>query len=146
MVRRMSERIQAVVFVVGLVTVLAGLYSVAQMSQPLPIPAAKVQGVSLEVEGDGWFIRYSPPWTVNNTAFGILSEASATLGFSLSYEVYEVPQGVFVTEINGSGNGEGGRYWQYWVNGTYEGVAADHRGLRGGETVLWRFSIPQEGG
>jgi len=143
---RASERVQAIVFVAILVTAIAGLYAVAQRSQPPSVPAAEVRLVSLEVEGDGWSIQYRPPVTVNNTAFGILREASATLDFSLTHQLYEVPQGVFVTEINGSANGEGGRYWQYWVNGMYESVAADHRALRDGDTVLWSFSIPQEGG
>lgn len=146
MALRVSERVQAVVFVAILVTAIAGLYAVAQRSQPPPVPAAEVRLVSLEVAGDGWSMHYRPPVTVNNTAFGILREASATLAFSLTYQLYEVPQGVFVTEINGSANGEGGRYWQYWVNGTYQNVAADHRALQEGDTVLWRFSIPQEGG
>lgn len=146
MVLRVSERVQAIVFVAILVTAIAGLYAFAQGFQPSPVPTVKVRLVSLEVEGDGWSIHYRPPVTVNNTAFGILREASATLDFSLTYQLYEVPQGVFVTEINGSVNGEGGRYWQYWVDGAYENVAADHRALREGETVLWSFSIPQEGG
>ena len=143
---RMSERVQAFVFVAILVTAIAGLYAVAQRAQPQLVVAAEARLVSLDVEGDGWSIHYRPSVTLNNTAFGVLREASAILDFPLTYQAYEVPQGVFVTEINGSVNGEGGRYWQYWVNGTYESVAADHRGLRGGETVLWRFSIPQEGG
>lgn len=142
----MSERVQALVFVAILVTAITGLYAIAQQSQPRPVVAAEARLVSLDVEGDGWSIHYRPSVTVNNTAFGVLREASAHLDFSFTYQVYEVPPGVFVTEINGSVNGEGGRYWQYWVNGTYESVAADHRGLQGGETVLWRFSIPMEDG
>lgn len=146
MALRVSERVQALVFVAVLVSAIAGLYAVAQQTQPRSVPRADARLVSLEIEGVGWSIHYRPPVTVNNTAFGVLREASAALDFSLTYQAYEVPQGVFVTEINGSANGVGGRYWQYWVNGTYESVAADHRVLRGGETVLWRFSIPQEGG
>jgi len=84
--------------------------------------------------------------TTNNTAFAILREASVALGFSLTYVPYEIPKGVFVTGINGSANGDGGRYWQYWVDGTYGTVAADHQALRDGAVVLWTFSIPSGGG
>src|SRR5439155_1089171 len=99
-----------------------------------------------DVQGEGWSIRYQPVATTNNTAFGILREASVTLGFSLTYVPYEIPKGVFVTGINGSMNGDGGRYWQYWVDGTYGTVAADHKGLGDGDVVQWTFSTPSEGG
>ena len=144
--RRMSERVQALVFVAILVAAIAGLYAVAQVLQPAAVPTSEVRSVHLEIEGNGWSIQYRPSLTVNNTAFAILQEASVRLGFSLRYQPYELPQGVFVIGINGSMNGEGGRYWQYWVNGVYERVAADHRGLVDGDLVVWKFSVPQEGG
>src|SRR5205807_2274536 len=100
----------------------------------------------LDVQGEGWSIRYEPVATTNNTAFAILQEASVALGFSLTYVPYEIPNGVFVTGINGSMNGDGGRYWQYWVDGTYGAVAADHQGLRDGDVVQWTFSVHSGGG
>lgn len=136
----MNERVQAVVFVAILVAAIAGLYLAAESFQPLPIPASRVQVVSLNIEGDNWSIEYRTPETRNNTAFGILQEASVTLGFSLAYRWYEVPQGVLVTGINGSINGDGGRNWLYWVNGVYGTVAADRQALQDGDTVVWRFS------
>lgn len=128
-----------------LVTAIVAVYAVAQRFQPPPVPTAEVRFVSLDVIGAGWSIHYEPETTVNNTAFAILQEASVRLGFSLAYEWFDVPPGIFVTGINGSLNGAGARYWQYWVNGIYENVAADHRGLQDGDGVVWRFSIPQEG-
>jgi hypothetical protein len=145
-VPKLSERVQAVVFVAVVVAAIAGLYAAAQNFQPAAVPSAIVHHPRLDVQGVGWSIRYAPIETPNNTAFGILQEAAARLGFSLAYVPYEIPKGMFVTAINGSVNGEGGRYWQYWVGGAYGTVAADHEILRDGDVVLWTFSPSLEGG
>ncbi len=146
MVRRLSERTQAIVFLVVLCTGLAGLYGWVQASQPRPVPVLQVTGVSLAIDGASWAIQYGPVTTTNNTAFAILKEASQRLHFSLNVTEYSVPSAVFVNMINGSWNGQGGLYWQYWVNGTYGNVGADHYGLSDGSQVLWRFTTNQEGG
>src|SRR5436853_5039510 len=145
-VLRLSERVQAVAFVAILIVAVAGLYAVVQAWQPAAIQTLIVRHARLDVKGEAWSIRYEPAATANNTAFGILREASASLGFSVTYVPYEIPKGVFVTGINGSMNGDGGRYWQYWVDGTYGTLAADHQALHDGAVVLWTFSIPSEGG
>ena len=146
MVRRLSERAQAVAFVALLVAAIAGLYATAQVMQPAAVPVVAVHSPRLEIAGSGWTIQYAPNRTTNNTAFGLLMEASAVLAFPVQYQMYEIPKGVFVLGINGSTNGDGGRYWQYWVNGVYGVVAADHQGLRDGDSVTWRYLVPQEGG
>jgi len=143
---RLSERVQAIAFVAIVVLAVAGLYAAVQSLQPAAVQPLVIQHARLDVQGDGWSIRYEPVATANNTAFGILREASAVLGFSLTYVPYEIPKGVFVTAINGSVNGDGGRYWEYWVDATYGTVAADHLGLHDGDLVRWTFSIPKEGG
>ncbi len=146
MVLRPSERAQAVAFVAIMIVAVAGLYAVVQALPPAAVQTLVIRHARLDVQGEGWSIRYEPLATTNNTAFGILREASVALGFSLTYVPYEIPKGVFVTGINGSMNGDGGRYWQYWVDGSYGSVAADHQGLHDGDVVLWMFSIPSEGG
>lgn len=146
MVFKVSERVQAVLFVAILVGAIAGLYATAQSLQPAVVPRYNVHLVKLNVQGEPWTIAYRPIATANNTVFTLLREASAKIGFSFAYVPYRMPDGVFVTAINGSANGDGGRFWEYWVNGVYGKVAADHQGLQDGDVVLWKFSIPQEGG
>jgi hypothetical protein len=124
---------------------IAGLYGWIQVSQPPPVRAAGVTGVSLVVNGAGWTIRYGPVATTNNTAFGILLEAARQLGFSVHWINYTLPAGVFVISINGSANGQGGEFWQFWVNGVYAGAAADHVALSDGATVTWAFTTDQGG-
>ncbi len=146
MVPRLSERQQAIVFAAILIAAIAGLYATTQLMQPVRVRAAAVHLVRLDVDGAGWPIEYAPLTTTNNTPFGLLLEASANMGFPLAYVWYQIPQGVFVTAINGSVNGEGGRYWQYWVSGAYGDVAADVKALHDNDTVLWKFVSSVEGG
>jgi hypothetical protein len=143
---RVSERSQAVVFAAILITAIAGLYAATQLLQPASVSTYVVHLAQLDVRGSGWSIHYAAIATANNTAFGLLHEASTRLGFSLTYVPYEIPKGVFVTGINGSVNGEGGRFWQYWVNGQYANLAADHLALHDHDVVLWKFIAAQEGG
>jgi Domain of unknown function (DUF4430) len=142
---RLSERQQAIIFVAILIAAIAGLYATTQEIQPVPVRASAVYLVRLDVEGAGWSIEYAPPATMNNTAFGLLVEASAKLGFTVAYVWYQIPQGVFVTAINGSVNGEGSRFWLYQVNGVYPSLAADHQALHDDDVVRWTFSASQDG-
>lgn len=145
MVRRLSERTQAIVFVVVLGTAIAGLYGWVQAAQPQPVPAATVSDVSLVVDGANWTIRYGPATTANNTAYGILMEAADRLHFTVDSRLYSFPRGVFVIAINGSANAPGGLGWQYWVSGVYGDRAADLFPLHNGDTVVWRYTTDQEG-
>ena len=144
MALRLSERQQAILFAAILIAAITGLYATTLLLQPTPVQASVVRLVRLDVEGVGWSIQYAPLTTNNNTAFGLLLEASAKLAFPVAYVWYQIPQGVFVTAINGSSNGEG-RYWLYQVNGLYPNIAADHRALHDDDIVRWSFSTAQEG-
>ncbi|HEX9341862.1 MAG TPA: DUF4430 domain-containing protein [Thermoplasmata archaeon] len=142
----MNERRQAILLVVLLIPAIAGLYAATQLIQPAPVQPSVVRAVRLEAVGVDWTIVYDAILTTNNTAFSLLMEASHALGFPVAYVPYGVPRGMFVTAINGSVNGEGNRYWQYWVGGAYGDVAADLKPLRDGDTVLWKFVLSVEGG
>ena len=139
------ERWQAVAFTVILIAAIAGLYATTLLLQPASVTPSVVHAATLDVRGASSTIRYRPLTTTNNTAFDLLREASVRLGFPIAYVPYAIPKGIFVTSINGSTNGDGGSYWQYWVNGIYGTVAADHAVLHDGDAVLWTFSVPQEG-
>lgn len=146
MARRLRERTKAVVFLVALAVTVAGLIAYVRASQPPPVPHTSIADVVLLVQGTGWTLRYAPSETVNNTVFTLLMEAADRLGFTVEYQAYLVPHGVFVTAINGtvSGQGPSPRYWQYWVSGVYGDVAADVFAIHGGDTVLWNYTIPME--
>jgi len=142
---KLSEQQKALVFVAALAVAIALLYASIQVAQPGPVASRHVARVSLVVDAGAWRIEYAAATTTNNTVFGLLLEASHRIGFSVQYIRYAIPDGVYVTGINGTMNGRDGRYWQYWVNGVYGDVAADHKEIRDGDAVLWRFTAPQEG-
>ena len=145
MARRLSERTQAAIFLVALGVAIVGLYSWAQASQAPPVPANQVSGVRLLVDAGSWRISYAPVTTRNNTAFGLLLEASHRFHFAVVYQNYSVPAGVFVISINGTANTAGGSGWQYWVGTAYGDRAANLYPLSNGTIVTWRFTADQGG-
>lgn len=48
--------------------------------------------------------------------------------------------GAFVKQIGDKANGQDGKFWQYYVNGTQPMIAADRLEVKGGEIILWTFS------
>ncbi|MFA5892237.1 MAG: DUF4430 domain-containing protein [Actinomycetota bacterium] len=55
--------------------------------------------------------------------------------------------GLLVESINGSANGQGTLWWQYWVNDAYGDFGADRKVLSEGNPVLWVFrAYPPTGG
>ncbi len=72
------------------------------------------------------------------TPFEALENACALAGWDMDYENYSY--GRLVTSVNGVTNGEGGAYWQYWVNDEYATVSSDSYRLSEGDIVVWSFS------
>lgn len=145
MPRRLSERTKAVIFLVVLGITIAGLYGWAQASQAPRVQPDIVRGVRLLVDSGTWTIRYGPVTTTNNTAFGLLLEASARLHFTVLYQNYSLPQGVFIIAINGTANTAAGPGWQYWVGTSYGDRAANLYPLSSDTNVTWRFTADQGG-
>lgn len=147
MLRELSQRTQAVIFLVAVGTAIAGMYGIVQATQPPPVPAETVRNVSLVVETPDWTITYGPVTTTNNTVYGILIEASHRLHFTVDPPTTNgsFPNEVFVTAINGTTNGQGQLWWQYWVNDVYGNTAANLYALHDGDHVAWRFTANQEG-
>ncbi len=143
---KLTERQQAAVFALVLALAIAALYTYIKESQPPPVQRASEVRVSLAIEGASWSTGYRNVSTLNNTVFGILLEASQRLHFQVKWITYTVPEGVFVTSINGTDNGAGGKFWQYWVDGGYGDRAADKKQIFDGDLVVWKFDVPQEGG
>lgn len=146
MAPRSLERRWAVVFAVALVLSVGGLYGYIRSSQPAAVAPRGPVVVTLAIEEVGWTLHYGPVSTTNNTVFGLLREASERMHFEVRYVTYTIPEGVLVTSINGTANGSGGRFWQYWVDGHYGDRAADRREITDGASVVWTFTIPQGGG
>lgn len=126
------------------VSLTAIFVTVQGMQPPAVVSRGEIQA-SLRIETSMWTITYLNVTTTNNTVFGLLREASERLDFPVRWVTYSIPDGVFVLEINGTANGDGGFYWQYWVDGVYGDRAADKKEVFNGDEVIWRHDDPREG-
>ena len=123
-----------------------GLIAAAQTFRSHPPALAGDIALSMTIEGAGWTITYSSNETRNNTVHLFLLEAARALHFAVQWTNWSPPySAVFVDAINGSMNGDGGRWWVFWVDGAYGNTAADLTFLHGGESILWRFTTPEGG-
>ncbi|MBI3589174.1 MAG: DUF4430 domain-containing protein [Candidatus Liptonbacteria bacterium] len=50
------------------------------------------------------------------------------------------PLGRMIVSVNGFKNGEGGKYWQYWVNGKYAEVGVSSYKPQPGDLIEWKFT------
>jgi len=142
----LRERAKAALLATVIVVAASGLILGAQMFRPQAPALAQGIVLSMEIDGPGWTINYSNPETRNNTVFLFLLEAARTLHFAVEWSNWSPPySAVFVDAIGGAHNGDGGRWWVFWVDGAYGTTAADLTVLHGGETILWRFTVPEGG-
>ncbi len=145
--REWSERRKAVAFGAVLVASILGLLAAGQALNRVDVSAHPiVAGVSMRIEGAGSVLWYNATATQNVTAFAFLLEAAAARGFSVAWFSWGPPlNGVLVTSIGGDANGQGNRYWQFWVDGQYARAGADHVVLHDGAFIEWRFVPSVEG-
>jgi len=129
----------AATFIIILAFSIIGLLILSNATNPHVSIPEKPINVSLVIKGEGWTIEYNAS-TKNNTAFSLLKEASQKLNFTVGYTQYKIFDSVLVEEINGSKSGNGGLWWQYWVNGNYGEVGSDNKEVKDGDVVEWRFA------
>lgn len=140
------ERAKAALLAAAIVVSAMGLVLGAQAFRPRPPTLTSGIALSLTIEGPGWTIDFVRNDTRNNTVFLFLVEAARTLSFALVWSNWSPPySAVFIDAIDGAWNGEAHRWWVFWVDGAYANTAADLTVLRGGESILWRFVIPEGG-
>ena len=78
------------------------------------------------------------------TVFDVLKKVSEKSNIELNYN-NNYSFGVFIESIGGIKNGDGGKYWQYYINGVLGDAAADKKVLKEGDSVEWRFEeVPFE--
>ena len=144
--REWSERRKAIAFAAVLAISVAGLLSAGQFLNRVDVSnVPSISGVRLHLEGAMWSLWYNATATQNVTAFTFLLEAAAVRGFHVTWAQWTPPlSAVFVQSIAGDVNGADGRYWQFWIDGRYAAVGADHAVLHDGAFVEWRFVPSQE--
>ena len=76
------------------------------------------------------------------TLLPVMSRLLAEAGIPFVSTTYR-GLGVLVTRIGSRKNGDGGKYWQYWVNDRHPDVGADQYVLAPGDVVEWKFTAFQ---
>lgn len=71
------------------------------------------------------------------SAFDLLKEGAEKLALPLKTKNYDI--GIFIEAIGDKENGQGGKYWLYYVNGEMPMVAADKNELKSGDKVEFKF-------
>ena len=71
------------------------------------------------------------------TAFDVLKQEADSAGLVLKTKTYDI--GVLVEAIGEKENGQDGKYWMYYVNGTMPMVAADKQAVNPGDNIEFKF-------
>lgn len=71
------------------------------------------------------------------TAFDVLKEICEKNNIEISSAQYDI--GVFIKSIAGRENGEGNKYWIFYVNGEMSQSAADKKIVNAGDAIEFRF-------
>ena len=112
----------------------------SQSSTPPTSPAETANMVILNIDyGNGNTTSYEEPMIENQTAFGLLKNATDKNNIKLEYKQYDF--GVLIETINGVANSKD-KAWIYFVNGKSANVGADKYQLKPGDTVEWKYITP----
>lgn len=131
---------RALLFVAILSLSIISLWVLAYRLSPPEVESAD-HGLELHlfIDGGEWTVNYETVTEENNTVFLLLLEAARVLTFSVEWTYWEGYSGIKIDSINGYEDGDGGFYWQYWVNGQLGEVAADKKELKDFDRVEWIF-------
>lgn len=72
------------------------------------------------------------------TAFDLLKEGSERLDLALETKSYE-DMGALVEAIGDKRNGQGGKYWLYYLNNEMPMVSVDNQEIKAGDRVEFKF-------
>ena len=89
--------------------------------------------------GDGQVKSYSRKIYEGETLFELIHRMEIENEVQLSYKTFP-GLGNLITKIGEKENGEGGAYWQYWINGEYAKIGASEFIPHEGDSILWKFS------
>ena len=94
--------------------------------------------VSLIIDyGEGEVDSFQSDFKEGMTAFDLLKEKTEESGLALEAETYDI--GVLIKTIGGKENGQGGKYWLYYINEEMPMVSADKQELKPEDKVEFRF-------
>jgi len=102
-------------------------------------------GVVIVIHGEGWTVTDNLIIYEEESVFSILEKITSDNGLAMEYTYYEDFDSVLIDSINGDINGNGGKYWQYYINHeeTPPMVGSDKYTVSNGDYIEWIFeTIP----
>ncbi len=131
--------------IIGIISITAA-FAMGAMTQvlekdlsmmPLGADISKAEGITLLIDtGEGSAQKYETEKN-QSTAFEVLDQVSKRYNFEISSTQYET--GIFIKSIAAKENGEGNKYWIFYVNGKMAQVSADKQVVKAGDIVEFRF-------
>lgn len=91
------------------------------------------------IRGNGWTIECMNVSIENDTIYSLLCRCASERGFVVNATYSEAYGSIYVEEINGTSNGQDGKYWMYYINGELVWESSDRQAVSNGDVVEWRF-------
>lgn len=104
----------------------------------LPAPTAQNDAFRLNIYFDGGKKSYEVKTDGRENLFNRMKKELAREKVKFAYRRYP-GLGVMINQIGDNKNGDGGRYWQFWVNGKFSAVGAGEYIVKPGDAVEWKF-------
>lgn len=124
----------------------AGAVGIYFFTQPAVAPENTVEAglFSLVIDyGDRSDAYEDISFEAGETLFSATQKLADANGLAFEYEDYG-DMGMLITGLGGRLGGEGGAYWQYWVNGFYAQVGASAYQLQDGDQIEWKLTDAQQ--
>lgn len=93
----------------------------------------------MKIVSSDWNLEYMNVNTENVTVADFLFECANHNNFTVKKKYWKGYKSFLIEAINGIENGEGDRYWQYYVNGKFADVGCSNYFLHDNDVVEWRF-------
>lgn len=98
-----------------------------------------VENVSMKIDAPTWTMSYMNVTTKNVTVADFLYECANQYNFTVKAKYYQSYDSLFIEAINGTENGDDGKYWQYYVNNEFAEVGCSDYFLSDNDVVEWQF-------
>lgn len=91
--------------------------------------------------GDGTFdVVRGVSFSDGDSVFDAVLAAAEDGDIEVEYEDYGEELGAFITSIHGFGGGEGGAFWQYWINNEYQNTGMSSTFAMPGDAILLKLT------
>ena len=128
------------------VLIVAGAVGIYFFTQPAVVPESTAEAglFSLVIDyGDSSSVYEDISFEAGETLFLATQRLADANGLAFEYGDYG-DMGMLITGLGSRRSGEGGAYWQYWVNGLYAQVGASAYQLQNGDRIEWKLTDAQQ--